>query len=87
MTCGGCGGKKLLRRDRPLAKKSAEPAPPRQWTAMIVGNHTGELVLSSGRSLGKVDAGEVVLVTPEETSDPKLVPVTQASMRAVRAFR
>lgn len=74
-------------RDRPLARKQAEPAPPRTWTAMIVGNHTGELVLVSGRNLGKVDAGEVVLVQPEEMSDPRLIPVTQASLKAVRAFR
>lgn len=74
-------------RDRPLAKRSAEPAPPKQWITMIVGNHTGELVLCSGRNLGKVDAGEVVLVTPEEMNDSRLVPVTQASLKAVRAFR
>jgi hypothetical protein len=78
-----------MMRDRPLAKqREAKPAPePRKWFTMIVGNHTGELILSSGRNLGKIDAGEVVLVTEEERSDPKLVPVTQASLRAVRAFR
>lgn len=86
--CGGCGGRSLMR-DRPLAKQREVKAeqPPRKWFAMIVGNHTGELVLSSGRNLGRIDAGEVVLVTEEERSDPKLVPVTQATLKAVKAFR
>lgn len=74
-------------RDRPLAKKISEPAPPKQWTTAIVGNHTGELILEGGRNLGKIDAGEIVLVTPEEMKDHRLIPVTQASLKAARAFR
>lgn len=76
-------------RDRPLAKQkeAKEAPPPRKWFSMIVGSHTGELVLNSGRNLGKIDVGEIVLVTEDERSDPKLVPVTQATLKAVKAFR
>jgi hypothetical protein len=82
---GCCGGDRALSSDRQMKRPPASaPIPDR--VMHIVGNFTGVMILSSGRNVGHVYPGAVIRVTKDEAKDPRLIPMSQQTMKAVRAM-